>query len=334
MPLLANIVLGLIVFGSVCFINVAGLKNNPWIGITSITEASLTFAAVYLLARGFHLSSLLALLLAALAMATSPATFLCIINEEKSAGQVTERTLHLAVLDCVLAVLVFKMIIGLMILRTSGDFWQASYNSLIVLLISASLGTLFGFIVPWFLRIIKHTHTDSTLAFAMTVIFLVLLTHILKQSSILATLTFGLVARHRRIVLSPSQRNFGVLGNFLAMILFVFIATTLDWHKVVIGIGLGLAIIFVRYLAKIAGISCFAHLSGISYRKGLLIATAMTPISAFIILALEQTHYLGIDLVTQLAPLTATALTLEIFGPMLTLLALYYAHEIPHAKEF
>lgn len=333
MLLLANMALGLILFESGYRINLGWLKANPWIGVTSVAETSLTFIAVYLLARGFHLSSILALLLGSLAMATSPATVLCVINEQRSAGQVTERTLHLAVLDCVLAVLIFKIVVGLMVLKTSGDFWQASYNSFIVLVVSALLGALFGLIVPAFLRAIKRTHKESTLAFAIAVIFLVLLTHTLKQSPVLATLTFGLVARHRRIILSPSQRNFGVLGNFLAMILFVFVATTLDWHRVIAGVGLGLSIIIIRYLTKIVGISCFAHLSGINYRKGILIATAMTPISAFVILVLEQTRYLGVNLVDKLAPLAATALTLEILGPILTLLALYWAHEVRDPKE-
>ena len=100
------------------------------------------------------------------------------------------------------------------------------------------------------------------------------------------------------------------------------------------GIGLGLAIIAVRQIAKIAGIGLFAHFSGISWRKGLLIGIATTPISAFVILVLEQTRYLGINLIDQLAPLAAAALTLEVFGPILIQRALIWAHEVPETKEF
>lgn len=333
MLLLANIAFGLILFECGHRINLRWLRANPWIGVTSLIEATLTFGAVYALVRWFELPSTTALLLAALSMATSPATVVRVINEQRSSGQVTERVLHLSALNCVLAVFVFKVIVGLVVFRTSGNIWQATYSSLIVLSASMVLGAFLGVAMPALLRAIRRTGQDSTLAFAIAVIFLVALTHSLKLSPVLATLTFGLVVRHRRIALSPSQRGFGALGDLMSVLLFVFIAAALEWRQVVAGIGLGFSIIAVRQIAKIAGISTFAHISGISWRKGLLIGMAMTPISAFVILVLEQTRYLGINLVDQLAPLAAAALTLEIFGPILIQRALIWAHEVHEPEE-
>ena len=68
-------------------------------------------------------------------------------------------------------------------------------------------------------------------------------------------------------------------------------------------------------------------MSGISWKKGLLTGLAMTPISAFVILLLEQTRFLGVDLMSQLAPLAAMALTLELLGPIVIYLALRHANE-------
>jgi Kef-type K+ transport system membrane component KefB len=165
------------------------------------------------------------------------------------------------------------------------------------------------------------------------VICLVALTHSLKLSPVLAALTFGLVARHRRIALQSSQRGFGALGDLLSVLLFVFIAAALEWRHVVTGVGLGLSIIIVRQLAKIAGVGLFAHISGSTWRKGLLVGMATTPISAFVILVLEQTRHIGINLVDQLAPLAAAALTLEVFGPILVQRALIWAREVPESRE-
>jgi Kef-type K+ transport system membrane component KefB len=333
MLLLANIAFGLILFESGHRINLRWLRANPWIGVTSLTEATFTFGAVYALVRWFELPSTTALLLAALSMATSPATVVRVINEQRSSGQVTERVLHLSALNSVLAVFVFKVIVGLMVFRTSGNIWQAIYSSLTVLSASMVLGAFLGVAVPALLWAIRRTSQDSTLAFAIAVIFLVTLTHSLKLSPVLATLTFGLVVRHRRIGLSPSQRGFGALGDLLSVLLFVFIAATLEWRQAVAGIGLGFSIIVIRQIAKIAGISTFAHISGISWRKGLLVGMAMTPISAFVILVLEQSRYIGINLVDQLTPLAAAALTLEIFGPILIQRALIWAHEVRETEE-
>jgi len=333
MLLMANIAFGLILFESGYRINLRWLRSNPWLAAASVTEAALTFVCVYFLVLAFTQTETTALLLAALSMATSPATILRVINEQKSSGQVTERVLHLSVLNCVLAVFTFKVILGLVIFKTSGNVWNASYNGLVVLLISAALGVGLGALIPTVLRRTKRLNQDGTLAFTIAVVFIVALTHSLKLSPVFATLSFGLVVRHRRIILNSSQRGFGALGDLLSVILFVFIAATIEWKQVVAGIGLGLSIILVRQIAKIIGIGIYSRVSGISWRKGALVGMASLPISAFVILVLEQTRHIGIDLVDQLAPLAAAALTLEIIGPLCIQRALIWAHEVPETKE-
>ncbi|GAB4057167.1 cation:proton antiporter [Uliginosibacterium sediminicola] len=334
MLLLANIAFGLMLFECGYRINLRWLRANPWLAASSLTESALTFVAVYIIASWFGLSLANALLLATLSMATSPATILRIINEQRSAGQVTERVLHLAALNCVLSVLAFKIVVGFVVLQTSGSLWQATYSSLIVLVMSLLLGAIAGALIPALLRLTKRTGQDCTLAFTIAVIGIVALAHSLKLSPILTALMFGLSARHHRIVLATSQRGFGALGDLLSILLFVFIASSLEWRHVTAGVGLGFAIIMARQIAKIGGITLFAHLSGISLRKGVLIGVASTPLSAFVILVLEQTRYLGISLVDQLSSLAAAALSIEIFGPILVQRALVWANEVPDRKEF
>jgi Kef-type K+ transport system membrane component KefB len=334
MLLFAHIAFGLTLFECGYRINLNWLRINPWITVTCLTEAFFTFAAVYFLLIWFDQPNSTALLLAALSMATSPATIIRVINEQRSSGQVTERLVHHSALNCVLAVFVFKVIVGLLVFRTSGNFWEASYSSLVILMASVMLGLVFGVLISGLLRYTKRTTSDSTLTFTIAIICLVALTHSLKLSPVLAGLTFGLSARHCRIVLSSSQRGFGALGDLLSILLFVFIAATLKWPQVIAGIGLGFAIIVVRLIAKTVGISLFGHISGISWRKGLLIGIATTPISAFVILMLEQTRYLGLNLVDQLVSFAAAALILEILGPIFVQRALMWAREVPKIKEF
>lgn len=333
MLLMANIAFGLILFECGYRINLRWLRANPWIAATCLTEATLTFVAVYFLVIWLGQPASTASLLAALAMATSPASVVRVVNEQRSSGQVTERILHLSALNSVLAVFTFKVIVGLVVFRTSGNIWEATYSSLVVLSASALLGALAGVGVPALLRLTNRTSTDSTLLFTLSVICLVTVAHSLRLSPVLATLVFGLVARHRRIVLNSSQRGFGVLGDLLSVLLFVFIAATLEWRQVQAGIGIGFAIIAVRLVAKMSGISLFAYVSGISWRKGLLIGMATTPISAFVILMLEQARGLGIGLVDRIAPLAAAALILEVFGPILIQRALIWAHEAHEAQD-
>lgn len=331
--LLSNVAFGLILFEFGYRINLRWLRTNPWISATGLLESAATFAAVYAVASMFGMPTLTSLLLASLAMSTSPAAVMHVVNEQRSSGQVTERLLHLSAINCVLAVFSFKVIVGFWTFETSGSLWQAVSNSLVLLAASVGLGAAFGIGVPAVLRSLGRLSLDATVGFALGVVLLVALTHALKISPVLAALTFGFVSRHRRVSLNQAQRNFGALGNLLAVVLFVFVATTIEWPRVLAGLGLGVALIAARTLAKVAGVAGLARVSGVTWRKGVLTALAMTPISVFVILLLEQTRHLGIDLVDQLAPLAAATLLLEIVGPIVTQRALRAAGESAEAPE-
>ncbi len=330
--LLANIAFGLILFEAGYRINLRWLRHNPWIGVAALIESLLTFVAVFGVARAFDTGIDVALLLASLSMASSPAVVLRVINELRSSGQVTERALHLSVLNCALAAFVFNLLVGYRVFQTSGSLPQAAYNSLLVLMSSVAIGSVFGIALPALLRLLRRTQSDATLVFAMSVILLVALTHYLKQSPLLATLAFGVWARHRRVMLAKSERGFGVLGDVLSVLLFVSVAASVHWRLATGGLLLGLALVLARSAAKVFALGALAHPSGVSLRKGALTGLAMSPLSVFVILVLEQTRYLGINLLDDLSALAAAALLLEIVGPLLTQLAFRLARELPAPK--
>lgn len=331
--LLATVAFGLILFEFGYRINVRWLRTNPWLGATGLLESAATFGAVYLVMHLMGVSMLSGLLLASLSMATSPASVMRVINEQRGSGQVTERILHLAAINCVLAVFIFNVIVGFWTFETSGNLWQAVSKSLVVLAVSVGLGAAFGTGVPALLRRTGRVTQDATVAFAIAVILLVGITHAFKFSPLLASLTFGLVARHRRMTLDQTQRNFGALGDLLAVALFVHVATTLDWSRVVTGVGVALAFLVVRMATKIFCVALLAHHSGTSVRKGVLTGLGLMPFSVFVILLLEHTRYLGVDLIDHLAPLAAATLALELLGPLATQQALRLAGESNEAED-
>ncbi len=333
MLLLANFAFGLILFEFGYHINLRWLRSNPWIGVTGLVESVSTFAIVYIIAQWYGTNVLNSLLLASLAMSTSPAGILCIINDQRSSGQVTERLLHLTAINCVLAVVLFKVILGISVLHNTGSLWTAMSGSLIFLFASIIIGSLFGILVPGLMRRLGNLERDGTIAFALAIILLVAITHVAKLSPILATLTFGLVTRHRRIVLSHTRRNFGVLGELLTVLMFVFVVSTLDWNLVLAGSGLAAILIVARILTKTLAVAIFSHVSGVSWRKGVLTGLALSPISVFVILVLEQARYLGITYVDELAALAAMTLIMEVLGPVITQRALILANESPHTRE-
>ena len=331
--LLADVGFGLILFELGYRINLRWLRTNPWIGVTGLVEAGLTFVGVYLVANAFGAALIDRLMLASLSMATSPATVVRVINEQKSSGQVTERALHLCALNCVLAVFAFNATVGLWIFRTFEDVGDALWNSLVVLGVSAFTGAVFGLVVPGVLRLLGKLAQDATVAFALAVILLVAITYALGLSPVVAALAFGLTARHRRVAFSQAQRNFGALGELLTVVLFVFAASTLDWRRVWAGAALAVALVLVRLLAKTAGVTAFAHLSGISWRKGALTGVALTPLSVFVILLIEHARHAGVQVVEELRAVAAVTMLLEVFGPIILQRALVWAREAPESHH-
>ena len=331
--LLADVGFGLILFELGYRINLRWLRTNPWIGVTGLVEAGLTFAGVYLVANAFGAALIDRLMLASLSMATSPATVVRVINEQKSSGQVTERALHLCALNCVLAVFAFNATVGLWIFRTFEVVGDALWNSLVVLGVSAFTGAVFGLVVPGVLRLLGKLAQDATVAFALAVILLVAITYALGLSPVVAALAFGLTARHRRVAFSQAQRNFGALGELLTVVLFVFAASTLDWRRVWAGAALAVALVVVRLIAKTAGVTAFAHLSGISWRKGALTGVALTPLSVFVILLIEHARHAGVQVVEELRAVAAVTMLLEVFGPIILQRALVWAREAPEINH-
>ncbi|MDB5948279.1 MAG: sodium:proton antiporter [Massilia sp.] len=326
---MADVAFGLMLFELGYRINLRWLRTNPWIGVTGLAEAGATFAAVYLVGLGFGNAHMTALMLASLSMATSPATVVRVINEQRSSGQVTERVMHLSALNCVLSVFFFNLVVGISLFRASEDLADAALNSLAVLGMSALAGAVAGLVVPGVLRALGNLAQDATVGFALAVILLVAVAYTFRLSPVVAALAFGLTARHRRVAFAQAQRNFGALGELLAVLLFVFAASTLDWRQVQAGGLLAIALIVVRLLTKTFGVTAFAHLSGISWRKGALTGLGLAPLSVFVILMLEHARQAGLQLAEAVRALAAVTLLLELFAPFILQRALMWAHETP-----
>jgi Kef-type K+ transport system membrane component KefB len=334
LPFLANVALSLILFELGYRIHLRWFRHNPWVLALGLVESVVTFSAVYLASGFFSLSIDTRLIVAALSVSASPAGILRVANELRSAGQVTERVLHLCAINCLVAVLALKLVVGYWYLSTSGDLVMAAFGSVHVLVTSVAVGGLLGMAMPALLRAQRIQERDVTLVFALAVVLLTTMAYGLKLSPLLAALTFGIVARERRVHLTNAQRGFGTAGDLLTLFLFVYIAALLDWSDVGGGVLLGLALIAVRTTSKVLCNVAAARLSGSTERKGLLTGLALTPMSAFAILLLEQSRLDGFEPAQQVMTALAFMMLLqELFGPLVTQRALHAAAETHVTQE-
>ena len=328
LPFLANVALSLVLFELGYRINLRWFRHNPWMLALGVVESFVTFGLIYWVSGWFDLPVDHRLIIAALSISASPAGVVRVANELRSAGQVTERVLHLCAINCILSVVALKLVVGYWYLSTSGDLVMAAFGSMYVVATSVAIGALLGVAVPWLLRQ-RNTHERGvTVVFALAVLLLTTAAYGLKLSPLLAALTFGIVARERRVHLTNAQRDFGTAGDLLSVFLFVYIASLLNWADVGAGMLMGLLLIAVRTASKVGCNLVAARLSGITERKGLLTGLALTPMSAFAILLLEQTRLYGFaPAVAVLSAMAGMMLVQELLGPMVTQRALMTAQE-------
>jgi Kef-type K+ transport system membrane component KefB len=328
LPFLANVALSLVLFELGYRINLRWFRHNPWMLALGVVESFVTFGLIYWVSGWFELPVDHRLIIAALSISASPAGVVRVANELRSAGQVTERVLHLCAINCILSVVALKLVVGYWYLSTSGDIVLAAFGSMYVVATSVAIGALLGVAVPWLLRQRSTHERGVTVVFALAVLLLTTASYGLKLSPLLAALSFGIVARERRVHLTNAQRDFGTAGDLLSVFLFVYIASLLNWADVGAGMLMGLLLIAVRAASKVGCNLVAARLSGITERKGLLTGLALTPMSAFAILLLEQTRIYGFaPAVAVLSAMAGMMLVQELLGPLVTQRALMTAHE-------
>ncbi len=323
----ATVALALALFELGYRVNLRWFRNNPWVLVAGIAQAALTFAAVFWVAGVFDLAMHHRLVLATLCVATSPATVMRVTNELRSSGQVTERLLHLCALNCLAAVLLLKLVLGYRHLEASGDLVEAAYQSLVVIALSLAAGAIFGLAAP-ILNRLAISRQSTTVTFAFLVLALTGFTQGLQLSPLLAALAFGGMARERRIMLSHAQRDFGALGDVLAVFLFVYVGSLLQWQGLVAGLTFGVAVLALRSAVHVLVNLILARVSGTTLRKGGLTGLALMPMSVFALLLLEESRVRGFDLAGESVPyLVGLLVLLDVIGPIATQRALRWAGE-------
>jgi Kef-type K+ transport system membrane component KefB len=212
-------------------------------------------------------------------------------------------------------------------LSSAGNTFEAAWNSLIVVFVSAGLGVLFGVILPRLLSLADADDKYSSVAFALAVAALILITHSLHFSPVLATLVFGLMARHHRNVRHQAQPNFGVLSDLMGIVLFVHIGSRLQPDTLASGAILAIAILMARFVVKTFSVLLFSRLSGLSFRKGLLTSLALTPMASFAILLLELSAQRGLDFPNTFATMCGLLLLFDLISPIILRRTLLWAGE-------
>lgn len=335
--LLIDLALGILLFELGSKVNLRWLKANPWIAGTSLLEAAATFFAVFGLLLWFDVAHVTAAVVAAIAIATSPAIVVRTVTESRARGQVTERLLLMTALNCIYAIICHKLAVAFMHDEAGTSLIHTVLQPIYLISGSALLGWLFGSAFNFIHRHMgQHEETFTFLLFGMIAIATIVAST-LKLNPMLVLLAAGLITRYQRVHPRTFLPHFGSAGAILVVLMFTAngLAANLDGLRD--SMLLVLLLILVRAIAKLLPVLVLARYSGISLHQAIALGIALVPMSSLTLLLTLDTAVAfpafasGLGLV-----LMSCIVILELAGPILVQMALRGAGEtleVPWRKK-
>lgn len=306
----------------------AWMLKNRTVFWASLFESTVTFVVVFVACYSIaridpHRSSIVA----SLCIATSPAAILPICRNSQSSGPITNHLVNLTALNCLFGLAAFKVTTGIAV-QDAGTSEFAFPGAVALIVISSGLiATLFAVFLKWLLLPLKLVGEVRAFAVALSIIVLTTALSSFKLSPLIASLSFGMVMRHLGVKMTGIHQDFGSLGRFMTVFLFVFMSSKLSYSSIASGFLFGGLIGVARAFAKVTSIRVAAIGLQLPEAKSWLLGLAMLPTSIFTLSLLEQSKNIGIDPLGTLDPLVAMLFLFEVIGPIGTMIAVRMAKE-------
>jgi Kef-type K+ transport system membrane component KefB len=325
---MVDVALGLLLFELGHWLDLSWLRRNPWLVLTSLLEAGLTYGAVYAALRLAGVSGMYATGAAAIGMSTSPAVIVQITRECRAQGQVTERTRMLTALNCAYAVIAITVWTSWLHLEYQGSLTTATLHPLYLIFGSIALAGIAAGLAALVPKRLRSRPGATLLLLLGLVLLLIAGTRALGLSPLLALLTFGLLVRHEIAWLRVLPAQFATVTSVTSVVLFALIGASADLvsiRRVALPMA---AFVGARLVAKWVAASATALPSGISLRKGSLLGLSLAPMSGLAVVLVQNVSGLYPTFPADLALIVlASASLLELLGPILTKVALVQAKE-------
>jgi Kef-type K+ transport system membrane component KefB len=325
----ADVAVGLVLFELGQRLDLAWLRRTPALALMGVAESLGAAALVFFtLHYYFDLVPLAAGVAAAIAVSTSPAVLMRVAADLRAEGQVTERALIVTAINGVLAFLALTVLIPWLHFEYRGGWLTMITHPLYLLGGSAALAVVAGWLTLRLAGLIGKSPERQFIAVIAMVVMTVGIAIALKCSVLLALLGMGALVRnadreHHLVVVDS-----GNAGQLFYVCLFVITGASLDLALLATAGAAGLAFVLVRFAGKAVGVLALAPLVGLEWRKGVLLATALAPMSGLAVVLVHQTAALYPEIRASVAPVVLAAVViLELAGPVATQFALRRAGE-------
>ncbi|MES2415577.1 MAG: cation:proton antiporter [Pseudomonadota bacterium] len=314
-------------------ISLRWFRHNPMVLVQSLLESGLTYVVVYWAMGQMGVRDAVAQPLALLAIAASPAVLARVLMDTRASGPVSERAMVLSTLSTLYALTLCSATAGMLSrsrrMPVEVGLTETFYPVLVVLGLSVVVGALLALTLRIALRVMSPTSENTAILLLTLIAAGAAVAANFGGSAPLAALLGGLLLKQVNPRPWSWPRQMGTASSMLTMLMFVLVsvvAAQADWGGPVVGIVL--ALIVARALAKIAGVALGNIGSGASWQQALWVGFAMSPMSSIVLLMVSQYAVAAPVLGRQIAGIALPAILLmEVLGAVLSTVAIYRARE-------
>lgn len=271
----------------------------------------------------------LALLLAALAVATAPATILALVKETKSKGVFVKTLVAAVALNNMACICLFEMahFVARASLGPSDDYsgWLLFFAPLRQLGLAAFLGSAIGLILIFATRNVLHPERLATVSM-VAILLTAGLADALGLSALLSCMFLGIILAN----VTPHKQEIGhsVFANFEAAIFGVFFTLAgmaVNFSYLGAAGLLAIMLVIARFTGKVIAAQLAMRLAGATDKVRRYLGMALIPQAGvaigLLLLAREEPAFIEIRDLLLAVGLTVVTLN-EIIGPILTRIAL------------
>jgi Kef-type K+ transport system membrane component KefB len=326
--IMVDLALGLVLFELGRRVDYKWLLRERGLLITGVLLSLVTFFALFLLLTQFGVSKLVASMVAALGMATSPAVILNVVREVKAEGQLTERMLNIVVIGNALAFIIFSMGLAAVHVEYAAGWQSYILHPLYLLLGSAALGWIISRLLVWIGQWLGRD-TQSQLILVLALIAATVgISVMFNLSALIALLVFGIASRSYDASHAIVEPDLSQFSGLFYVALFVFAGAKLELSHLLTLWPAVLAFIALRLAIAMTTTTAMARINGVTLRKGALLGVGLMPLSGFNIIMVQHAVGYYPQFGAQLAALVVSILViLEIIGPVCTRYALVASGE-------
>ncbi|MFZ2386415.1 MAG: cation:proton antiporter [Polaromonas sp.] len=303
-------------------------RHNPMVLVQSVAESALTFFLVHWVLGLMGVREVVAESIALIAMAASPAVLSRVAIDTRAAGPVTERAMVLSTLSTLYALTLCSARAG-MLPRGEAGLSNTLLPVLVVLGLSVVVGAVLALVLRTALRVMSPTSENTAIVLLTMIAAGAAVAANFGGSAPLAALLGGILLKQLNPRPWSWPRQMGTASSMLTMLMFVLVsvvAAQADWSRPVA--GLVATLVVLRMLAKIAGVALGNVGSGASWKQGLWVGCAMSPMSSVALLLVSQYVAASSTIGRQIASIALPAILLmEVLGAVLATVALYRAGE-------